>query len=72
MSGYNHVLLEKDPGEGIARLIMNRPERRNAFNDLMQDEMGDAIEEVEADDSIRVLILTGAGQAFSAGWNHIR
>ena len=67
MPGYQHVILEKDPDEGIARLIMNRPDRRNAFNDLMQDEMGEAVEEVESDDSIRVLIITGAGQAFCAG-----
>ncbi|MFQ6026680.1 MAG: hypothetical protein ACE5Q6_04100 [Dehalococcoidia bacterium] len=49
MSGYQHVIREKDPAEGIARLTMNRPDRRNAFNDLTQDEMGEAVEEVEAD-----------------------
>ena len=67
MPDYQHIILEKDPAEGIARLIMNRPDRRNAFNDRMQDEMGEAVEEVEADESIRVLIVTGAGQAFCAG-----
>lgn len=67
MSGYRFITLEKDPESHIARLILNRPERRNAFNDLMMDELGDAIEDVEADDSIRVLILTGEGRAFSAG-----
>lgn len=67
MSGYRHLLLEKDAGEGIARLTLNRPERRNALNDLMQDELGDAIEDLDADDSIRVLIITGAGNAFCAG-----
>ena len=67
MSGYQYILLEKDPDEGIAKLILNRPDRRNALNDVMQDEIGDAIDDVDADDSIRVLIVTGAGRVFCAG-----
>ena len=67
MSEYQHIILEKDPAEHIATLILNRPERRNALNDVMQDELGDAIEDVENDDSIRVLIVTGAGRVFCAG-----
>lgn len=67
MSEYQYIILEKDPAEHIATLTLNRPERRNALNDVMQDEIGDAIEEVENDDSIRVLIVTGAGRVFCAG-----
>lgn len=67
MADYQYILLEKDPEQHIATLTLNRPERRNALNDVMQDEIGDAIEEVEADDSIRVMVITGAGRAFCAG-----
>src|SRR5918996_943777 len=67
MAGYKYILLDKDPVEHIATLTLNRPERRNALNEPIQDEIGDAIEDVDADDSIRVLIVTGAGRAFCAG-----
>ena len=67
MPDYKHIILEKDPNEHIARLTINRPERRNALNDNATAEMGQAIDDVAADDDIRVLILTGAGQAFCAG-----
>ncbi len=67
MADYQFITLEKDPAERIATLTLNRPERRNALNDVMQDEIGDAIEEVENDDSTRVLIVTGAGRVFCAG-----
>ena len=67
MPTYQHLSLEKDPDAHIAKLTINRPDRRNAMNDQTTDEMADAIENVEADDSMRVLILTGAGNVFCAG-----
>ena len=67
MPDYQHIILEKDLAEHIARLTINRPERRNALNDAATDEMGQAIDDVAADDDIRVLIITGAGQAFCGG-----
>ena len=67
MPDYKHIILEKDPNEHIARLTINRPERRNALSDDATAEMGQAVDDVAADDDIRVLILTGAGQAFCAG-----
>jgi len=67
MSGYQYILLDRDPEQHIATLTLNRPDRRNALNDVMQDEIGDAIEEVEADKSIRVMVITGSGRVFCAG-----
>ena len=67
MPGYQHILLEKDPDTNIARLTLNRPENRNALNDATMDEIGDALEDIEGDDSVRVLIFTGAGRSFCAG-----
>lgn len=60
-----YFILEKD--EGIATLTMNRPDRLNAFNLEMGDELGEALEMIRQDKDIRVLIITGAGQAFSTG-----
>ena len=67
MPEYQHVLLEKDSAEHIAKLTLNRPERLNALNDLMVDEIGGALDDVSRDDSMRVLIITGAGRAFCSG-----
>ena len=67
MSDYKYVLLEKDPVEHIARLTINRPDRRNALTDAATEEMGRALEDVADDDNMRVLILTGAGGSFCAG-----
>ena len=67
MPEYQHIILEKDSSEHIARLTINRPNRRNALNDAATGEMGQAIDEVAADDDVRVLVITGAGQSFCAG-----
>ena len=54
-------------GNGIARLVLNRPEKLNAFNALMHREVAAALDAVEADESLRVLLLTGRGRGFCAG-----
>lgn len=63
--GYEMIILEKD--EGIATITFNRPDAMNALNIQTRAEFGQAIQELEADDTIRVLILTGSGKAFVAG-----
>ena len=52
---------------GIAVITMNRPERRNAFDPGMVDGIARALRAVETDPEARVVVLTGAGGAFSAG-----
>jgi enoyl-CoA hydratase/carnithine racemase len=52
---------------GIATLELNRPEKRNALTNAMLVAMLEALDVCERDDSVRVLILRGAGQAFCAG-----
>lgn len=59
------VILTKD--DGIATITLNRPERLNAWNADMGKEMAAAVEAVAGDDEVRVVILAGAGRAFSAG-----
>ena len=52
---------------GIARLTLNRPDKLNSFTGQMHAELRVALDAIQADKSIRVLVLTGAGRAFSAG-----
>lgn len=55
-------------GDGIVRVTIDHQERRNAFNNAMWDRLGDLMVELDADETLRCIILTGAGDvAFSAG-----
>jgi len=53
--------------DGIATITLNRPDVYNAFNDPLSYELQDALKQVEKDSNVRVVILTGAGKAFSSG-----
>jgi enoyl-CoA hydratase/carnithine racemase len=53
--------------DAIAILTLDRPDRLNAFTGAMGRELGAAYRECDADDSVRALVLTGAGRAFCAG-----
>jgi len=53
--------------DGITTITLNRPEKKNAMNPALHIEMHDALTRLAADDATRVLIITGAGEAFSAG-----
>ena len=52
---------------GIARLTLNRPDKLNSFTGEMHAELRDALDAIQADKAIRVLVLSGAGRAFCAG-----
>ncbi len=52
---------------GVAILTLNRPDRLNSFTRAMHLEVRDALARVQADQSVRVLVLTGAGRGFCAG-----
>lgn len=56
-----------DVADGVAWLRLNRPERRNAIDSGMRAAMRDAMEALDADGSVRVAVLTGAGDAFCSG-----
>jgi enoyl-CoA hydratase/carnithine racemase len=53
----------------VARLTFDRSERANALDGLMLDEIGRALDAAERDDAIRAVIVTGAGSAFSSGFD---
>lgn len=59
------ILLEID--QGIALVTLNRPDSLNSFNVKMHERLREAIDTVRADDSARVLVITGAGRGFCAG-----
>ncbi|MVW72296.1 2-(1,2-epoxy-1,2-dihydrophenyl)acetyl-CoA isomerase PaaG [Bordetella sp. 15P40C-2] len=61
---YQNILF--DLSDGIARLILNRPDKLNSFTAQMHEEVADALTRVEQDGA-RVLVLTGAGRGFCAG-----
>lgn len=62
---YSNILLEKR--DQIGTITLNRPEKLNSINLEMKKELYHALKELEEDDSIRIVIMTGAGKAFSAG-----
>jgi trans-feruloyl-CoA hydratase/vanillin synthase len=62
---YKTVLVERD--NGITWVTLNRPEKRNAMNPTMHQEMVQVLEELETDRETRVLVLTGAGDSWCAG-----
>ncbi len=63
---FEHLLVDDREG-GVRILTLNRPEKFNSWNSRMRGEMREAVEAVALDPSVRVLVFTGAGKAFSAG-----
>jgi enoyl-CoA hydratase/3-hydroxyacyl-CoA dehydrogenase len=63
---YETVKVERE--QSILWIVLNRAHRLNAFNDVLLEELGDALETAERDTSVRCVIITGEGdRAFSAG-----
>jgi 2-(1,2-epoxy-1,2-dihydrophenyl)acetyl-CoA isomerase len=63
--GYQTLLVDR--AGALATITMNRPQARNALDLTMRQEMLAALDEIEADETARVLILTGSGEHFCAG-----
>lgn len=57
---------------GVATIVLNRPEARNAISQVMLDELDQTLFEIGRDDTVRAVILTGAGGAFCAGGDVLR
>src|SRR3982074_698493 len=60
-----HVAVHSHDGVGLIQL--NRPEKMNAIGALTRKQLSDAIKQVERDDAVRVVVLTGSGRAFCSG-----
>lgn len=56
-------------GDGVAELTLARPEKKNALSIALRDEMSDALDRLAVDEECRVVVVTGAGTVFSAGFD---
>jgi enoyl-CoA hydratase/carnithine racemase len=66
MTQYTQIILDKR--DGIATITLNRPEKMNAYTRVMGEEIMAALDDTDADDAIRAVIVTGSGErAFCAG-----
>lgn len=66
MSEPDPVLLDVSPN-GVAVVTLNRPEKRNAFDELMISGLSDTFETLKGADHVRIVFIRGAGQTFCAG-----
>ena len=62
---YETIILERK--DYIATITLNRPDRLNALNKQMADELNDVALSIDGDDDVRVVVITGAGRAFCSG-----
>ena len=62
---YKEILYTES--EGIAVIMLNRPDKLNAWTHLMAGEVWDAMHRAADDDAVKVIVLTGAGRGFCAG-----
>ena len=64
---YKNELVKVEFEDGIAWVYFNRPEKRNAMSPNLNREMEEVLDKLEGDDRCKVLVLTGSGDAWSAG-----
>jgi len=65
---YEHILFDRSGADAVAQITLNRPKVLNALSRALLAELDAALDEIAADDSIRAVVVTGAGEkAFAAG-----
>src|SRR4051794_542316 len=67
MAEYTSILYSAE--ERIARITLNRPEKRNALNTTLRNEIVDALRAAERDDDVSVVLIEGAGASFCSGYD---
>ncbi len=65
MTDFTQILY--DVSDGVATITMHRPEKMNAYTNVMMQEICSALDMADADDDVRAIIFTGSGKAFCAG-----
>lgn len=64
---FSFTYVDLEISNGIATVTINRPEAMNALNETVVSQLGEALDKANADDSVRTIVLDGAGKAFVAG-----
>jgi methylglutaconyl-CoA hydratase len=67
MPVFNNELIQLSLNDGVARLTLNRADKRNALSRELIAQLSQAVEAIATDDSVRLLVLCGAGSVFCAG-----
>jgi len=68
MTSLTHILVD-EPRPRVRRITLNRPEKRNALNNLLRKEIFATLEEADRDPAISVMVIRGAGTSFSSGYD---
>jgi len=63
------LLLRSAPDDGVVTLTLNRPDKKNALSIALRDEVSDALDAVACDDAVKTVVITGAGDVFSSGFD---
>ncbi len=71
MTDYENIIYElrEAAGGNVAYITLNRPERLNALSRALLADLGNALEEADKDETVRCIVIKGAGRAFSAGYD---
>ena len=71
MTDYENIIYELREADGgnVAYITLNRPERLNALSRALLADLGSALEEADKDETVRCIVIKGAGRAFSAGYD---
>ena len=67
MAAEKYEQIQYDVTDGVLTVTLSRPDKLNAFTKTMANELLDAFDRADADDDVRVIVVTGAGRAFCAG-----
>jgi enoyl-CoA hydratase/carnithine racemase len=65
----DHLVLRTASEDGVATLTLNRADKKNALSIALRDELSDALDELAGDTSVKAVVVTGAGDVFSAGFD---
>jgi enoyl-CoA hydratase len=63
------LVLRTAPADGVVTLTLNRADKRNALSIALRDEMSDALGDLAGDEAVKMVVITGAGDVFSAGFD---
>ena len=63
-----HIRVESSPA-GVATITLSRPEKKNALSIALRDEVSDALTALAEDPAVKLIVVTGAGDVFSAGFD---